>query len=417
MSLELIHLIIAIFFTLGVDAYAIFKYLKWDVRKACAVSLLINFASMIAAFMAQQYLVTKLPSNWFFLYHISTQYASVFLTFVVVTIVVKILIETLILSFFDKEISTSMLWSVVIVMNLITAAPGSIYDFVRGKPEISKPFSLIENANWIKNSKDKIYFLNAKDRMLTLALPGMEKSYPLTAAQPFFGYRISDNGNAVITLGKTNSVTISIIASNALVKSFTYPSDVKTVDLIDVFPEKNIFAVCLSNQLKCFNLQTGSLTGKTVELPGDNFDYIGIKQDLQEVVCNSDTNKILANWLEGTAKELKNVSDEKTCLSYICSIQNYVAVTNSFHSPKTVINVVMNKGIEIISNVGTNELNFGTTARYIGIGFLSDGNNFLFQLGGEIMVLNIETKKVGHLYEGILCIIKNKRYLKCGNIL
>ena len=132
----------------------IFKYFKWNIRKACAVSLLINFASMIAAFMAQQYLITKLPAEWFFLHHILNHYASVFLTFVSVTIIVKVLIETLVLSFFDKEISNSLVWIVVIVMNLITALPGSVYDFVRGKPEINKPFSLIENADWIKNSEE-----------------------------------------------------------------------------------------------------------------------------------------------------------------------------------------------------------------------------------------------------------------------
>jgi len=131
MSLELIHLTVAIFFTLGVDAYAIFKFLKWNLRKACAVSLLINFVSMIAAFMAQQYLVTKLPSDWFFLYHISNNYATIFLIFSTVTIVVKILMETLIISFFDKEISTANLWVIVVVMNIITAVPGSIYDFIR----------------------------------------------------------------------------------------------------------------------------------------------------------------------------------------------------------------------------------------------------------------------------------------------
>ena len=410
MSLELIHLTVAIFFTLGVDAYATFKYFQWNIRKACAVSLLINFASMIAVFMAQQYLVTKLPADWFFLHHITNQYASVFLTFVSVTIIVKVLVETLILSFFDKEVSNSMLWIVVIVMNLITALPGSVYDFVRGKPEINKPFSLIENADWIKNSEDKIYFLDAKNRMLTLATPGTDKYYPLTVAQPFFGYRISDNGNAIITLGRTNSVTISVIASNTLSESFTYPSDVINVDLIDAVPEENIFAVCISNQLKCFNLQTGALTGKIVELPQNNFDNISIGKKLPEIICRTKTNQISANWIAGTAEYLSDGKVVKTYSSYACSIQKYVAVTNSFHSPNADINVVMNKGLEINSNGEKIEFNVETTAKYIGIGFLSDGENFLFQLGGEIMIVNIKTKKIGHLYEGILGIIKNNRY-------
>ena len=410
MSLELIHLTVAIFFTLGIDAYAIFKYFNWNIRKACAVSLLINFVSMIAAFMAQQYLVTKLPAEWFFLHHISNQYALVFLTFVSVTIIVKVLIETLVLSFFDKEVSNSVLWTVVIVMNLITALPGSVYDFVRGKPEICKPFSLIENADWIKNSEDKIYFLDAKNRMLTVATPGTDEYYPLTPAQPFFGYRISDNGNAIITLGRTNVVTISVIVSNTLSESFIYPSNVESVDLIDVVPGENIFAVCISNQLKCFNLQTGALTGKIVELPQNNFDNISIGKKISKIICRTKTNKISANWIKGTAKYLSDGKDEKTYPSYVCSMQKYVAVTNSFHSPKADINVVMNRGLNINYNGEKSELNVGTTAKYIGIGFLSDEENFLFQLGGEIMIVNIKTKKIGHLYEGILGIIRNKRY-------
>jgi len=410
MSLELIHLTIAIFFTLGIDAYVIFKYFKWDMRKACAVSLLINFVSMIAAFMAQQYLVTKLPPEWFFLYHISNSYASVFFTFTVVTIIVKVLSETLIISFFDKEISTFTLWTVVVGMNLITALPGSIYDFVRGKPEVSQPFTLVETADWIKNSDDKIYFLDAKNRMLTLAVPGTDKYYPLTPAQPFFGYRISDNGNAIITLGRTNAVTISIISSNKLSGSFTYPSDVVNVNLIDAVPNENIFAVCISNQLNCFNLQTGSLTGRTVELPKNNFEYISIGRKKTEIICSTKTNKISANWFNGTVNNLSNSQNIETYPSFVCSIQKYAAATNLFNSPKTEIKVVLNKGLEINSNGEKIEFNVGTTAKYLGIGFLSDGENFLFQLGGEIMVVNIKTKKIGRLYEGILGIIKNKRY-------
>ncbi|MCK5853111.1 hypothetical protein KAH27_08810 [bacterium] len=411
MSLELIHLTVAIFFTLGIDAYAISKYFKWNIRKACAVSLLINFVSMIAAFMAQQYLITKLPAEWFFLHHISNQYASVFLTFFSVTIIVKILFEFLVLSFFDKEVPNSLLWSVIIVMNLITALPGSVYDFVRGKPEINKPFSIIKNADWIKNSEDKIYFLNAKNKMLTVATPGTDEYYPLTSAQPFFGYRISDNGNAIITLGRTNVVTISVVVSNSLSENFIYPSDVENVDLIDVVPGENIFAFCISNQLKCFDLQTGALTGKVIVLPQESYDNISIGKKISEIICCTKTNKLSANWIAGTVKYISNDKNVQTYPSYVCSIQNYVALTNSFHSPKSDINVVMNKGLNIYYNGETNEFNVGTIAKYIGIGFLSDEENFMFQLGGEIMVVNIKTKKTGHLYEGVLGIIKNNRYL------
>jgi len=410
MSLELVHLTVAIFFTLGIDTYAIFKYFKWDIRKACAISLLINFVSMIAVFMVQQSLVTKLPSEWFFLYHISNHYASVFFIFALVTIAVKILAEILILSFFDKEISTSLLWKIVIIMNLITFLPGSIYDYVRGNPEISKPYSLIEYADWINNSEDEIYFLNAKDKMLTLAIPGTDKHHPLTSAQPFFGYRISDNGNAIITLGKTNTVTISIISSNKLSESYTYSSDVKKVDLIDAVPSENIFVVCISNQLKCFNLETGISTGKVVELPGDNFNHISISQKAPKIICSLDDKKISANWITGITKIIPVQTKGKIFPSWLCSMQNYVISTNSFQSPKADIDVVMNQGLEINSNGEETEFNVGTTARYIGIGFLSDGENFIFQLGGEIMVMNVKTKKIGRLYEGILGIIKNKRY-------
>jgi len=410
MSLELIHLTVAIFFTLGVDAYAIFKYFKWDIRKACAVSLLINFVSMIAVFMVQQYLVTKLPSDWFFLHHISNHYASVFFTFALVTIAVKILIEVLILSFFDKEISASVLWVVVIIMNLITFLPGSVYDYVRGNPEISKPFSLIEYADWINDSEDEIYFLDAKNRMLTLAIPGTDKYYPLTSAQPFFGYRVADNGNAIITLGKTNAVTISIISSNKLSESFTYSSDVRKVELIDAVPGENIFVVCISNQLKCFNLQTGISTGKVVELPGNKFNHISIGKKSPEIICSLDDKKISANWISGLTKPISVKTNEKSFPSWLCSMQNYAISTNSFHSQKADIDVVMNQGLKINSNGEKTDFNVGTTARYIGIGFLSDEENFIFQLGGEIMVVNVKTKKIGRLYEGILGIIKNKRY-------
>jgi len=110
MSIETIHLTIAIFFTLGVDAFVIFKFLKMNLKKAVAISFLINTASMIAAFMAQQYLVTKLPSNWFWLHHILHNYVTVFLIFSLVTLAVKILVETLIITFFEKEVSTQVIW-------------------------------------------------------------------------------------------------------------------------------------------------------------------------------------------------------------------------------------------------------------------------------------------------------------------
>jgi len=180
--------------------------------------------------------------------------------------------------------------------------------------------------------------------------------------------------------------------------------------LIDVVPEKNIFAVCISNQLNCFDLQTGALTGKTVVLPKDSFDYISIGKSASEILCNAGANNFSVNWIDGEIKILPEKENIKTYPSYICSIQKYAAVTNTFNSPNTEINVVINKGLAINSKGQKLDFNVGTTAKYIGIGFLADEENFLFQLGGEIMVVNIKTKKVGRLYEGILGIIKNKRY-------
>jgi hypothetical protein len=116
------------------------------------------------------------------------------------------------------------------------------------------------------------------------------------------------------------------------------------------------------------------------------------------------------NWIEGTVKYLSNDQNIEPYPSFACSIQKYIAVTNSFNSPKADINVVMNKGLEINYNGEKIDFNVGTTAKYIGIGFLSDGENFVFQLGGEIMIINVKTRKIGRLYEGILGIIKNNRY-------
>lgn len=377
MSIETIHLTIAIFFTLGVDAFVIFKFLKMNLKKAVAISFLINTASMIAAFMAQQYLVTKLPSNWFWLHHILHNYVTVFLIFSLVTLAVKILVETLIITFFEKEVSTQVIWFAIIIMNLITAFPGAVYDFVSRKPKISAPFILKESADWLKNTNDTIWFLDAKSGMLTKAEPGADKFYPLTDATPFFGYRICADGNAAITLGRTNAITISVFSSNKLEKSFTYPSEVETVDFADALPEKNIYATCLSNKVTVFDLRTGAPTN-----------------EIANIIFN----------------ELAKAINFSNSTSWICSIQKYVTLTNNFKSPLAEITVIMNNGIEIKTGNENFNFNVGTSARFIGIGFLADGENFLFQLGGEIMVLNVKTKEIGHLYEGILAIIKSKRY-------
>jgi len=405
MSLELIHLTIAIFFTLAIDTFALFKYLKMNLKKACAVSLLINIASMIAAFIAQQYLVTKLPTDWFFLHHILNNYATVFLIFSTVTLAVKILVETLIITFFEKEVSTAVLWGVVIVMNIFTALPGLTYDFVRGKPKISAPFVLTENEDWIHNCSDTIYFLDANTKMLTAATPGSTNYFPLTSAEPFFGYRISAGGNAAITLGRTNVIVISVFNSNKLTKTYTFPSKVESVKLADVVPQKNIYVTCLSNTINCFDLQSGAPTGEVVKINSTNsVNKISICADSSKILSLVGKEKFVANWIDGKAMPI--AESPKTFPSLICSIKDYAAISNSFNSSEAEINIVMNKGIEIKYKGEKYNFNVGTSARFMGIGFLSDGENFLFQLGGEIMVLNVKTKKVGHLFEGILGKIK-----------
>ncbi len=408
--MQLAHIVIAILFTLGVDAVALRRFLRWTWQKAIGVAVLLNVASLISAFFAQSYIMARIPASWFFIYNLYTRYAAVVLPFILLAFLVKVVTEWFICTFFEKSAPTKTIWAVVAGMNLVTMLPGAVHEYVRSRPEIPKPYVLLPSADWLGQLDEDVYFFDTFARRLVAVKPGSTNFTVLTSSPPVRGYRIACGGAAVITLHPTNAVTISLLAgSDKPARSYTYPIVVDNPALIDVSPEARFFAVCDAGSVKCYGLSSGGRTGEATRVSIGTDGYVAWTTNSSMILCGTRDGAELVEWQAGVTQACATVAPT-TPVSWVCSLDKYLAPTNVFVSPVATVEVIRSAGLEIHSDGKTDKFTVSAAAGYVGIGFLSDNETFLFQLGREIMALNVRTKTVGHLYEGILCTLQRPRY-------
>jgi len=84
--------------------------------------------------------------------------------------------------------------------------------------------------------------------------------------------------------------------------------------------------------------------------------------------------------------------------------KNYNKLTNTFFCNSSTVTVFKTGGISFLKNGITNNFSvsgMGKFRPFHGIGFTDNEETFLFEFGYELMGLNLKTKYVGHITDGI----------------
>ena len=184
---------------------------------------------------------------------------------------------------------------------------------------------------------------------------------------PINGFQISKDKSSSIVLGATNSVTITPAEHfNLPAKTFNFIPAVTNPSHIALSPDMKWFAIKGKEKINIYSFPGGKLTNSPA--------------------ADSDMFNDLWVWY----------------------YKDYNILTNTFYNNSTTITVFKTGGMKINRN-GTEdffEINgMGKFRPFHGVGFSDNGNSFLFEYGYELMGLNLETKNMARLTDGIGCIL------------
>ena len=302
-----------IVFVVGVDVIFLIRLLDWPWQKAAGMAVVINIASAFAAVFAGTLIMQRLPVGIFDLYQVYHHYARLPLLSMAIAFAATVAAEFAICRAVDKVAQTPRLWGVVIAMNLITALPGDISGYMRGRPQALAGFTLTERADWLAVT-DTLYYVELPGRCLVKAACAATNTTVLSAALPRYGYGIAADGRACV-FDATNSLALMPAA--------------------------------LADQIVWW-------------------------------------------W---TTNQL-------------------AATTNVFAARDATVVVHLRGGFDLVRAGVTNRcaLSGDALRLCLGIGWLSDGRSFLIQIGHEILALDAQERRVGHVANGLMCVLEQPRF-------
>jgi len=355
-----------IIFTLVIETFALKKFMSFNWKKAVSMCAAINIVAFITSQIAQSYVANKLDPSYFYIFNISENYFKFVVIFISISFAVRIATEAFLCKFFAKEICLQRVLIVVFIMNVITFFPYAIESSITSKTKISMPFSLVESASWLNSDNGEIAFVNPFEKnIFKFALNNSTNLLKISDAMPINGFKISKDKSSAMVLGATNSVTISPLAV------FNLPA--KTFNFVPAITNPNHIA--LSSDLKWFAVQ-GKEKIKIYTFPD-----------------GKETN---APTLETSSDLFKNPN--------VWYYKNYNKLTNTFFCNSSTVTVFKTGGISFLENGFTNNFSvsgMGKFRPFHGIGFTDNEETFLFEFGYELMGLNLKTKYVGHIADGI----------------
>ena len=364
--------IISIIFTLLIETFVLKKFFLFKWLKALSIAITINVVAFLTSQVAQSYLANKLDPSFFYIFNLSENYFKLVSIFIAVAFAVRIATETAICKLFAKEFSLQKVLIIVFVMNVITFFPYAIESSIISKTNVSQPFVLLDSANWLDSNSEEIALVNPFEKnIFKISLNNSTNFKSVSEAMPINGFKIANDKSSAVVLGQTNSVTISPAANfNLSAKTFNFEPPITNPNHISLSPNMNWFAIKGKQKAKIYSFPDGNLTNvPTLENSESLFDNPNV-------------------WYYKTYNKLTN--------SYFCN--------------SATITVYKSEGISFLENGKTNSFSIsgmGSFRPFHGIGFTDDEKTFLFEFGYELMGLNLKSKNVGRITDGIGAVLLN----------
>lgn len=402
--------IILIVITITIETAVLSYIFKWDLAKALGITALMNIVSFLGASIALLYALSKFPTHWFHLWYMANHYIQVMTPFVLIWWGARIIIEILLCRLWAKNFPLSRVVITILLVNIVTLTPGTIRTLKASKPHVTpESFVLVEKADWIAPVQEKLIYYSLDSHALIEAAPGTDVTRDLAADASYHGYRIVLDGSAVLSPGVSNTLLLTM---NDISNTFSYhlPQPITKPALCDISPDQKYVAVAVSNMCHIFNRENGMVTNSITCPVVSNNSWLSWTADGTAVCINDADNYAIIPWPNTSVDITYTNVLPKLAVSW--ATKDYYAPPGEAHYTSSQANITVNptNGITIKSASDYSTLRISTAQRYFGIGFLSDQETFLFAIGHEILALNLRTREIGNLVDGVLPLLTKPRY-------
>jgi len=392
------HVVLTIVFTLAVDAFVLWRVLRWPWLRAAGVSVLINVAAVIASAFAYEVVASRMPLEWSLLHVWVRYHLAIKALFFGVAYAATLAAEYLIVRQWERARTPWQLLGVVAAMNLVTMLPGAIESAVAGRPRVAATFELTPNTPWLQGDRTRLYFFDYTTRTLKVRALGGQEAQVISGALPVFGYRVGADQRMCV-LGVTNTAVLSWNSATGRCAA-TVPLALTNILHVECAPDGAWYAVAAGGQVRMYALPGNTLTA-SVNVA--NVTHITAASQPAGVAWNgTESSGVLA--LDGTTNTV-SVPQPFWCWP---PYEQPVA-TAVFTRGDVTIRVRNGYGIDIMTPSYTDTFVAVRGGSYRGLDFTPDGRSFVFVLGSEILALEIETRRAGHVCLGAAAVLTTER--------
>ncbi len=397
------HTLIQMLAVLLIEAFVLKFVFSWTILKASGISILLNIVSFFSVQVVIPFIFKNVPPELWYLHSVSTHYYVIMLPLVVVIYCVTVLTEVLVFAFFMSRESKKKVWAAVSGMNLATLCILSLPSILFGAPALAEGFSLVSSADWLQPSGEKIYYVDTTNGFLVCRSPGTNSLAVLYTDNPIFGYRVSTDNERLITLFPSPSNTIrAILCSTG--QSALLPGRILNAAQVALAPDAQFVAQYESNAVRFFSFPQADRIA-AVSAPEPHPDSFVCWQTNSTDIFYGDDSAVYRAGVSNAVSPALSVSPGLIAPDVVWSI-SCLNPTNTFICGSLTATVYWTGGIRF--DGPDRHMLFSIACRsasvyYNGIGFVNNGDSFLFQLSAfskEIMALNLANGKVGHVWNG-----------------
>lgn len=392
------HLLVTIVFTLAVDAFALWRVLRWPWVRAVGVSVLINVASVIASAVAYDMVASRLPLEWSQLYVWVRYHLALKALFFAVAYGATLLAEYLIVRQWERERNPWQVLAVVAVMNLITMLPGAVESAVAGRPRVAATFELTPDIPWLRDEGTRLYYFDYAARAVKMRALGGGAAETVSTALPALGYRVGAEQRMCV-LSVTNTAELSWHSATGRC-AITVPLMLTNILHVECAPDGAWYAVASAGQVRVYALPGNTLTAS---VDAADVEYItAAAQPAGVAWSGKESSGVLA--LDSTTNA---IGVPQAFWSW--SPYEQPVATAVFTRGDVTITVRNGFGIDIMTPSYTDRFEAVRGASYRGLDFTPDGRTFVFALGSEVLALEIATRRVGHVCMGAAAVLTTER--------
>ncbi|MCX7847710.1 MAG: hypothetical protein N2595_06760 [bacterium] len=396
--MQIFHFIVTVVFVLAVDAFALWRVLRWPWVRAMGVSVLINVASLIGAALAYDVVAARVPLAWSQLHVWVKYHLALKGLFFIVAYGATVAIEFFIVRIWEGQSNPWRILLLVASINAVTLAPGAVESVVAGWPRVPKTFTLLPDAPWLEGDGTKLYFFDIAGRVLKVRELGTNGAVVVSQAVPVYGYRVGADGRMCV-IGLTNIVSLSWLSVTGR-HEVTVPLLLTNVWHVDCAPDGSWYAVASGGHVRMYTLP-GQVV--TAQVSVGNVEYITAAGPLPSVAWVGTHEKgVLA--AGGATNVSATLQPFWAWSPYERSLE-----TGVFSREGVTVTIRDGCGIEIVTPAYTDTFTTVRGARYRGLDFTRDGRSFVFSMGTEVLALEIPTRRVGHVCLGAGVLMTSER--------